>query len=79
VAISRGSGSRPAAAWSSLLSRSLAAWSTSAPGGSAVRGGAGSFLSWLTITTAYRDVDYAAEVANDDLGTMRLRPTIPLA
>ncbi len=48
-------------------------------GGSAVCGGAGSFLSWLTIATAYRDVHYAAVVANDDsFGTMRVRPVIPL-
>ncbi|MFI7547410.1 hypothetical protein [Actinoplanes sp. NPDC049599] len=48
-------------------------------GGSVVCGGAGSFLSWLTIATAYRDLHYAAEVASDDsFGTMRLRPAIPL-
>ncbi|GAA2580067.1 hypothetical protein GCM10010399_07320 [Dactylosporangium fulvum] len=48
-------------------------------GGSAVCGGVGSFLSWLTIATAYRDVHYAAEVASDDnFGTMRVRPAIPL-
>ncbi|BAL88565.1 hypothetical protein AMIS_33450 [Actinoplanes missouriensis 431] len=49
-------------------------------GGTAVCGGAGSYLSWLTIATAYRDIHYAAEVANDDsFGTMLLRPAIPLA
>jgi hypothetical protein len=49
-------------------------------GGSVVCGGAGSFLSWLTIATAYRDTHYAARAASDDnFGTMRLRPTIPLA
>jgi hypothetical protein len=48
-------------------------------GGSVVCGGAGSFLSWLTIATAYRDTHYAAEVANDDsFATMRLRSAIPL-
>jgi hypothetical protein len=48
-------------------------------GGSVVCGGAGSFLSWLTIATAYRDPRYAAEVANDDsFATMRLRPAIQL-
>ncbi len=48
-------------------------------GGSVVCGGAGSFLSWLTIATAYRDTDYAARVASDDgFGTMRIRPAIPL-
>ena len=48
-------------------------------GGSAVCGGSGSFLSWLTIATAFRDVQYAAEVAADDtFGTMRVRPAIPL-
>lgn len=48
-------------------------------GGSVVCGGAGSFLSWLTIATAYRDVHYAAEVADDDtFGTMRVRPAIAL-
>lgn len=48
-------------------------------GGSIVCGGAGSFLSWLTIATAYGDPRYAAEVANDDcFATMRLRPAIPL-
>ncbi|BCJ41036.1 hypothetical protein GCM10010168_46650 [Actinoplanes ianthinogenes] len=43
-------------------------------GGSAVCGGAGSFLSWLTIATAYRDSGY-----DGDYGTMRIRPAIPLA
>ena len=48
-------------------------------GGSVVCGGAGSFLSWLTIATAYRDTHYGAKVANDDtFGIMRLRPAIPL-
>jgi hypothetical protein len=48
-------------------------------GGSVVCGGAGSFLSWLTIATAYRNPHYAAELANDDsFATMRLRPAIPL-
>ncbi|GAA0552727.1 hypothetical protein GCM10010172_38970 [Paractinoplanes ferrugineus] len=48
-------------------------------GGSVVCGGAGSFLSWLTVATAYRDSHYAAEVANDDsFATMRLRPAIQL-
>jgi hypothetical protein len=49
-------------------------------GGSVVCGGAGSFVSWLTIATAYRDTYHAAAVASDDTyGTMRLRPAIPLA
>jgi hypothetical protein len=49
-------------------------------GGSAVCGGYGDFLAWLTIATAYRDAAYAAEVAaDDDYGTMRVRPAIPLA
>ncbi|GGN31787.1 hypothetical protein FHR83_005678 [Actinoplanes campanulatus] len=48
-------------------------------GGTAVCGGSGSFLPWLTIATAFRDDDHAAEVASDDdYGTMRLRPAIPL-
>ncbi|WP_127507656.1 hypothetical protein [Actinoplanes solisilvae] len=48
-------------------------------GGSLVCGGAGSYLSWLTIATAYRDTHYAAAVANDDsFDTMRVRPAIPL-
>ncbi|GIE86054.1 hypothetical protein [Actinoplanes regularis] len=48
-------------------------------GGSVVCGGAGSFLSWLTIATAYRDTVYGDDVASDDsFGTMRIRPAIPL-
>ncbi|GLW27752.1 hypothetical protein [Actinoplanes regularis] len=48
-------------------------------GGSVVCGGGGSFLSWLTIATAYRDTVYGDDVANDDsFGTMRIRAAIPL-
>jgi hypothetical protein len=48
-------------------------------GGSAVCGGSGSFLSWLSVATAYRDVHHAAAVAGgDDYGTMRVRPAIQL-
>ncbi|WP_238007875.1 hypothetical protein KZZ52_30165 [Dactylosporangium sp. AC04546] len=49
-------------------------------GGSNVCGGAGDFLSWLTLATAYRDAEYAEflqrEGANVD--QFLVRPAIPL-
>jgi hypothetical protein len=49
-------------------------------GGSAIRGGSGFFLGWLTLATAYRDRDYVTWVAEnpDEIDQLLVRPVIPL-
>jgi hypothetical protein len=50
-------------------------------GGGMICGGAGSFVSWLTIATAYRETGLAELLREDDgtyAGPMYLRPAIPL-
>ncbi|HTJ39240.1 MAG TPA: hypothetical protein VL738_38940 [Dactylosporangium sp.] len=49
-------------------------------GGSMVCGGAGEFVSWLTIATAYRNAEYAEFIQQESeyLDQMLIRPAIPL-
>ncbi|KAA2266554.1 hypothetical protein F0L68_02115 [Solihabitans fulvus] len=49
-------------------------------GGSAVHGGGGEFVSWLTVATAFRDTEYAEWLRDtDDVDHLHVRPAIPLA
>lgn len=50
-------------------------------GGSMICGGVGSFVSWLTVATAYRDPDFATFLQEDEdyVDEMFVRPVIPLA
>lgn len=45
-----------------------------------VCGGAGFFLGWLTLATAYRDREHAVRLADNaaDVGMMLVRPVIDL-
>ncbi|MFF5081713.1 hypothetical protein ACFY36_32080 [Actinoplanes sp. NPDC000266] len=49
-------------------------------GGSMVCGGAGAFVSWLTLATSYRDPHHCAAVRDNTYGLdeMLIRPVIPL-